>query len=149
MQDLIPVELYREILANIPVPCVDVAVRHPQTSHYLLVKRANDPLKGMFWPPGGRVLRNEPLHNAAVRKVREETGLQVQILGILGIYQDVFKDNEFNLNFIHTISTVFLAEPIQGTVVLDSQSTEFLWAESLPERLKIIKDFYREKQAEF
>lgn len=46
----------------------------------LLVKRGEEPEKGRWSVPGGRVDPGETLAQAAVREAFEETGLQVQII---------------------------------------------------------------------
>ncbi|GAA1035360.1 MULTISPECIES: NUDIX hydrolase [Amycolatopsis] len=44
----------------------------------LLIRRANDPGKGQWSLPGGRVEPGETDHEAVVRELREETGLDVR-----------------------------------------------------------------------
>lgn len=54
----------------------------------LLVRRANQPGYGLWSIPGGYVDRGEVVEEAAVREVREETGLVVEIGGLLGLYSE-------------------------------------------------------------
>ena len=71
----IPENLYRKIHKVLPLICTDVVVVGGQRKKFfLLVKRKNKPEKGKWWFPGGRIYKNELLKDAAVRKVREETG---------------------------------------------------------------------------
>src|SRR5262245_28911999 len=46
----------------------------------LLVRRAKPPLERVLTPPGGRIEAGETAAEAAVREVREETGLEVTVL---------------------------------------------------------------------
>ena len=50
----------------------------------LLVRRARSPAKGFYSLPGGRVEFGEALHSALHREVREETALQIEIVGLSG-----------------------------------------------------------------
>ncbi|TPQ34501.1 NUDIX hydrolase [Bradyrhizobium guangdongense] len=50
----------------------------------LLVRRARSPAKGFYSLPGGRVEFGESLHQALAREVDEETGLNIEIVGLAG-----------------------------------------------------------------
>jgi len=55
----------------------------------LMVKRAHEPGRGLWSLPGGRVEHGEHLSAAVAREVREETGLEVEVGDLLGIYEVV------------------------------------------------------------
>jgi ADP-ribose pyrophosphatase YjhB (NUDIX family) len=50
----------------------------------LLVRRTRSPAKGFYSLPGGRVEFGESLHQALAREVDEETGLEIDIMGLAG-----------------------------------------------------------------
>ncbi len=52
----------------------------------LLVRRANNPLQGYWAPPAGYIEIDETLEAGAAREVREETGYEVAIDRLLGLY---------------------------------------------------------------
>ena len=54
----------------------------------LLIRRARDPFKGEWAVPGGRIEDNETAEDCAKREMKEETGLDVEIIGLTGIYSD-------------------------------------------------------------
>jgi acetyl-CoA carboxylase carboxyl transferase subunit beta len=58
----------------------------------LLVLRRNEPSRGCWSVPGGRVEKGEPLAEAARREVFEETGLTVEIGAELGVVQQQYVD---------------------------------------------------------
>jgi ADP-ribose pyrophosphatase YjhB (NUDIX family) len=53
----------------------------------LLVQRANDPGRGLWSVPGGRVEPGETAPAAVVREVAQETGLQVVVTGLAGVVE--------------------------------------------------------------
>ena len=134
----IPANDYAQITKVLPILCVDVVVQNSM-GEYLLVKRANEPLKDQWWVVGGRVLKGETLEQAAVRKVREEVGLKVDFVKPIGYYEDTFGTNPFGLStLLHSVSTVFSAMvDDQQQVRLDSQSTEWKYSDELPGGFRI------------
>ena len=88
-----------------PFPTVDIIIeildgrRRPGV---VLIERRNPPLGWAL--PGGFVDYGETLEAAAIREAREETSLDVELIGQLGTYSDPSRDPRF-----HTVSTVFLA----------------------------------------
>lgn len=65
------------------VPCVGGIV-HDAAGRLLVVQRANDPDRGCWSVPGGRVEPGEDDVTAVVREVREETGLDVVAGPVVG-----------------------------------------------------------------
>lgn len=135
--NLIPLEQYREILKVLPILCVDIMAQNSK-GEYLLIKRANEPKKDVWWVIGGRVLKGETLLQAAMRKVREETGLKPSHMRLVGCFELVDGVNPFGLPFeYHTVSAVFSAVIDETQPVhLDKQSLEYKFSKELP------SDFY-------
>jgi 8-oxo-dGTP diphosphatase len=67
-------------------PKVAVAVLVPWADGVLLGRRAIDPGRGRWSFPAGYVDRGEVLEEAARREVQEETGLEVELTGLVGVY---------------------------------------------------------------
>ncbi|MEW5869279.1 MAG: NUDIX hydrolase [Chloroflexota bacterium] len=66
-------------------PKVAVAALIEQDGLVLLVRRANDPQRGLWTLPAGFVDAGEDPEQAVVRECLEETGLQVHVCGLLGV----------------------------------------------------------------
>jgi len=66
-------------------PKVAVAALVEQGGQVLLVRRANDPLRGLWTLPAGFVDAGEDPAQAAVRECWEETGLEVRITRLLDV----------------------------------------------------------------
>lgn len=54
----------------------------------LMIRRAGDPGYGLWSMPGGYVDRGEVVEEAARREVREETGLEVEIVHLIGLFSE-------------------------------------------------------------
>jgi ADP-ribose pyrophosphatase YjhB (NUDIX family) len=53
----------------------------------LLIERAKGPLKGLWSLPGGHIEPGEPARVAALREVREETGVVAELGGLVDIHE--------------------------------------------------------------
>ena len=136
----IPEDIYRTIVDLMPILCVDCVITN-ESGQYLMVLRENEPLKGEWWFPGGRVYKGEKLGCAIRRKVKEELGIRLKNLRPLGYYEDEFDKNPLNLESgLHTMGVVFQAEPQSLDVKLDPQSGDWKFFDKLPKRL-VIKPF--------
>ena len=94
----------------------------------VLIKRDNPPYQGCFALPGGFVEIGETVEDAVQREAREETGLVIELLGLVGIYSDPGRDPRG-----HVVSAAFLAsgrgELVSGS---DARSAEVFLINSLP-----------------
>lgn len=88
----------------------------------LLQKRSFGTFKGHWVLPGGRVESGEDTWRACVREAREETGLDVSIVRMIGFYDDPERDPEK-----HAVSMAFLCRPVKGRVRKSGEATETRW----------------------
>jgi colanic acid biosynthesis protein WcaH len=135
---MIPTERYKQIIEVLPILCVDIVIRN-HNNEYLLIKRANEPLKGQWWVIGGRVLKGETLAQAALRKAREELGVHIHDLSLIGCYEDANESNPFGMPTpLHSVSVVFSAVIGQNQQIkLDDQSSDWKYAKELPRSFRI------------
>ena len=75
---------------------------------YLLVEESKPGRKGLFNLPGGHVEAHETLFDAAIREAKEETGYDIELTGVVGIYQAVYPH-------INVSGPVFAAKIIGGS----------------------------------
>lgn len=95
---------------HFPDPKVAAAVLVEKDEKVLLVRRANEPYRGLWTLPAGFVDAGEDPALAAARECLEETGLQVRIIGL----HDVIAGQE-HVGGAH-ILIVYRAEVISGTL---------------------------------
>jgi len=111
--------------ANSVVPSANVVVVN-DAGEILMIRRADNDNWAL---PGGAMDLGESLPAAAVRETAEETGVQVEITGLVGIYTDprhviLYTSNgEVRQEF----SAVFTARPLAGTPTPSDESREVHW----------------------
>jgi 8-oxo-dGTP diphosphatase len=114
-----------------PALTVDIVIRRNDGS-VVLVRRRNSPFKGEWALPGGFVEYGETVEAAARREAKEETGLDVELVKIVGVYSDPNRDPRG-----HTVSICFLAREVGGELRADSDAKDAksFHPSSLPPRL--------------
>ena len=122
-----------------PIPAVDLIIEI-EGQGLVLIERRNPPPGWAL--PGGFVEVGETLEQAAVREAKEETCLDVELLGQFHTYSDPNRDPR-----MHCISTVFVARAT-GTPKAedDAKSVALFPKDRLPEVLafdhrKILEDY--------
>lgn len=95
-----------------PIPTVDTIIDND--SQVLFIKRMKEPFKGKMVLPGGFIKIGETAEEAAIREVKEETSLDIDLDHILGVYSNPARDPRG-----HIMSTVFI-----GKISSDSASNE-------------------------
>jgi len=99
----------------------------------LLIKREKDPDKGKYAVPGGYVDRGESVGQAGVREAREETGLDVEIVALIGIRSNPDR-------FRQIIEISYLAKVVGGQEAPGDGVESILWVDpnNLPEEMATI-----------
>ena len=123
---LIVDHLYRTIQEYLPIACVDLLIECD--GKILLLRRDNEPAKGEYWFPGGRIYKNETIRTAALRKAREETNLNCEFKKIISVEESLFKKKNLMLVDIHTINVCCLLNVIDlENFKLDKFHTDHKW----------------------
>jgi 8-oxo-dGTP pyrophosphatase MutT (NUDIX family) len=111
--------------ANSLVPSVNVVVVN-DAGEILMIRRSDN---DNWAVPGGAIDLGESMVQAAVRETREETGIDCQITGLVGIYTDpkhvilYTSDGEARQEF----SILLTAAPTGGQPTPSSESSEVRW----------------------
>src|ERR1035437_711438 len=93
----IPRRLYTQILNVLPILTVDVLFFNKEKTKTLLFKRSNEPLKGVYFSIGGRLLKNEKILDCAVRQALREAGIHVNKKKLIfgGIQEEAHQKSMF------------------------------------------------------
>ncbi|MDN5310403.1 MAG: 8-oxo-dGTP diphosphatase [Methanolobus sp.] len=113
--------------ADTPKLTVDAVIIY--NGRIVLVQRKNPPFEGKFALPGGFVDIGETVESAVIREAREETGLSIEIVKLLGVYSNPLRDPRG-----HTVSICYLSQG-HGTLEAGSDANDvFLFdVNDLPE----------------
>jgi mutator protein MutT len=92
------------------------------------LKRNNQPVKGEWWFPGGRIRKGESPQQALRREIKEETGLELTSYRLVNVYSRVFPER-------HDITIVYLCKSKKGNVKLNDEHSEVLFSKTTPDKL--------------
>jgi len=84
-----------------PLLTVDAVIENH--GRIVLIKRKNPPFRNCAAIPGGFVDIGETVENACIREAKEETGLDIEITRLIGVYSDPQRDPRG-----HVVSIAFL-----------------------------------------
>ncbi|MFY9743423.1 MAG: NUDIX hydrolase [Candidatus Sulfotelmatobacter sp.] len=122
------------------VPLIGVGAIIIEGDRVVLVKRAHPPLQAEWSIPGGVLEVGELVRDAAVRETREETGLTVETIELLGVYDRVLHNPQQRVQY-HYVLIDFLCRRVGGDLAAASDAAEVRWfrREELP-ALRLAED---------
>ncbi len=118
-----------------PVPAVGVVCL--RGDEVLLIRRGTPPRQGEWSLPGGRIEPGERAVDAALRELREETGVEAEITGLIDVVDGVFPEAGRHYVLIDYAALWISGEPVAGDdavearfVALDEAPALVDWAET-------------------
>lgn len=100
-----------------PLLTVDTVIVHDGS--VVLIKRKNSPYKGRWALPGGFVEYGETVESAAVREAKEETGLDIELGDIVGVYSDPERDPRG-----HIVTICYMGQKTGGSLFADTDASD-------------------------
>jgi 8-oxo-dGTP diphosphatase len=102
-----------------------IVENHDDSYRVLLIRRGTPPLLGEWSLPGGVLECGETLREAVVREALEETGLIVETVDMLGVYERVIRDGA--LVRYHYVLIDFLCRQLGGKLKSGSDAADVRW----------------------
>ena len=101
-----------------------------------LIRRASPPLQGEWSIPGGMLELGESLEQGVARELAEETGLEVQVLELIEVFERIFPappnadgtPGDASKPQYHFVILDYLCKMQGGTLAAASDALEFAWA---------------------
>jgi ADP-ribose pyrophosphatase YjhB (NUDIX family) len=107
-------------------PLVGVGAVIVDGKRVLLIRRGQPPLLGEWSLPGGVLECGETLREATVREAREETGLVVETVDMLGVYERVIRSDDGRVRY-HYVLIDYLCRPVAGDLKAGSDAADVRW----------------------
>jgi len=95
-------------------------------SKVLLVKRGNEPSKGLWSLPGGMVELGERVREAGIREVKEECNIDIEPEDVISVVDLILEDPDGKIKY-HYILIEYLAKYMGGELMPQSDVTDAAW----------------------
>ena len=119
-----------EVVRDMPLISIDLVVLFE--GKVLLGQRCNEPAKGYWFVPGGRIVKNEHINQAFCRISQQELGVEIPIAhaNFLGVYEHLYDTNfsesgGFGTHYVVLAYTVTLDQPLAELPT--QQHSEYRW----------------------
>ena len=103
-------------------PTIGVSVCVVQAGRVLLTQRARPPFQNRWSLPGGHVKRGEGLRDAALRELKEETGINASLGEIIG-WNEIIRPEK------HVVIAVFIAQFESGEAAAADDAKAVRWVD--------------------
>ena len=109
-----------------PIAAVGVVVW--RGGRVLLVRRGKPPREGQWSLPGGAQELGETVFEAAAREVREETGIEIEVVDTVAVVDSISRDGDGGVEYHYTLVDV-AARWRSGEVLAGGDAAEVTWAD--------------------
>jgi mutator protein MutT len=92
----------------------------------LLIQRGQEPLKGEWSLPGGALELGETLEQGIRREVLEETGLEIEPMQIVEVFDRIVRDDAETVRF-HFVLVDYLCRVTGGTLCCATDAADARW----------------------
>ena len=127
---MLDVQTFKVVIESTPLVSIDLCLIW--NGQILLGKRSNEPLKGRWFTPGGRIHKNKTWQDALLRIAEVELGLSgiaVEHFTLMGVWDHFYNNSVLDENMsTHYVNLPHYAEfKSRPQITLDDQHAEFEW----------------------
>ena len=105
---------------SVMTPVAAVGVVCLKDDRILLIRRGTPPRLGEWSLPGGRIEPGERAVDAALRELREETGVEAEILGLIDVVDGIFPEIGRHYVLIDYAACWIAGDPVAGDDAADA-----------------------------
>ncbi|XXK59464.1 GDP-mannose mannosyl hydrolase [Porticoccaceae bacterium nBUS_09] len=123
-------DIFKSIVKNTPLVSIDICLLHG--GKILLGKRSNEPLKGKWFTPGGRIFKNESWQECILRVSQSELGFVIDDLSsfrLMGVwdhfYENSVMDNDMSTHYVNLPHYCILET--RPSLSIDQQHNDLRW----------------------
>jgi 8-oxo-dGTP diphosphatase len=107
-------------------PLLGVGAIIVRDDQILLVRRSNPPMQGEWSIPGGLVETGETTREAIIREVREETGLDIEVVKLAEVFERIVRDPDSRVQY-HYVLIDYVCRATTGEAHAASDVSEVRW----------------------
>ena len=153
MRKLAPLDVFQKTIEYFPTVSVNILLQN-NAGEFLFIKRKTEPAKDYWWVPGGRILNGETIEQAAHLILRQETGLEGDLVFQSPQYfEEIFDVNDFEerdeslypeeVNKVHYLATAVVIKLKAGDLKLDWTADDVMWSKTIPKNHPYLDAYFK------
>jgi len=125
-------DTFTKVIASTPLIAIDLIIVN-EKNEILLGKRLNQPAKGFWFVPGGRILKNEVLDNAFRRLTLSELGVEKELkhAKLMGVFEHFYQESVYSdqasTHYVNVAHTIQINEKELTSLPIGEQHGHYQW----------------------